>query len=177
MFYCWHQYQSLTVSSVVGAPWRCGVLTTQGGIAGIGLDRCSGESMLQLPRVGWRLLASENGAPPDCIIIVVVVVVVVWLCVLLWLHRAVLCVCFLALKTTLCVHSKRSRVYFQNTPVCAVKTTVSYVTSVLKVHTGASRADCLSVCLSAHLLSNLSHSLLISLSFSLFLLSALSFSQ
>ena len=28
MFYCWRQYQSLTVSSVVGAPWRCGVLTT-----------------------------------------------------------------------------------------------------------------------------------------------------
>ena len=24
----WHKYQSLTVSSVVGAPWRCGVLTT-----------------------------------------------------------------------------------------------------------------------------------------------------
>ena len=32
-------YHSLTVdvSSVVGAPWRCGVLTTAGGIAGIGL--------------------------------------------------------------------------------------------------------------------------------------------
>ena len=29
----------LTVSSVVGAPWRCGVLTTQGGIAGTGLGR------------------------------------------------------------------------------------------------------------------------------------------
>ena len=28
MFYCWHQYQSLTVSSVVGAPWRCRVFTT-----------------------------------------------------------------------------------------------------------------------------------------------------
>ena len=28
IFYCWRQYQSLTVSSVVGAPWRCGVLTT-----------------------------------------------------------------------------------------------------------------------------------------------------
>ena len=30
MLHCWHQYQSLTidVSSVVGAPWRCGVLTT-----------------------------------------------------------------------------------------------------------------------------------------------------
>ena len=27
-FVFWHQYQSLTVSSVVGAPWRCGVLTT-----------------------------------------------------------------------------------------------------------------------------------------------------
>ena len=27
-FFCWRQYQSLTVSSVVGAPWRCGVLTT-----------------------------------------------------------------------------------------------------------------------------------------------------
>ena len=25
---CWREYQSLTVSSEVGAPWRCGVLTT-----------------------------------------------------------------------------------------------------------------------------------------------------
>ena len=30
--------------------------------------------MLQLPRVGWRLLACENGASPDCIIVVVVFV-------------------------------------------------------------------------------------------------------
>ena len=29
MFHCWHQYQSVDVSSVVGAPPRCGVLTTQ----------------------------------------------------------------------------------------------------------------------------------------------------
>ena len=30
MFHCLHLYQSFTldVSSVVGAPWRCGVLTT-----------------------------------------------------------------------------------------------------------------------------------------------------
>ena len=28
IFSCWRWYQSLTVSSVVGAPWRCGVLTT-----------------------------------------------------------------------------------------------------------------------------------------------------
>ena len=41
---CWRQYQSLTVSSVVGAPWRCGVLTTWG----LGWAACLGESMLQL---------------------------------------------------------------------------------------------------------------------------------
>ena len=27
--------------------------------------------MIQLPRVGWRLLACKNGASPDCIIVVV----------------------------------------------------------------------------------------------------------
>ena len=27
--------------------------------------------MLQLPRVGWRLLACLNGASPDCIVVVV----------------------------------------------------------------------------------------------------------
>ena len=32
--------------------------------------------MLQLPRVGWRLLACINGASPDCIIVVVIVGVV-----------------------------------------------------------------------------------------------------
>ena len=36
-----------------------------------------GDSTIQLPRVGWRLLACENGASPDRIIVVVVVVVVV----------------------------------------------------------------------------------------------------
>ena len=30
------------------------------------------ESMIQLFRVGWRLLACENGASPDCIVVVVV---------------------------------------------------------------------------------------------------------
>ena len=33
--------------------------------------------MLQLPRVGWRLLACQNGASPDSLIVVVVAVVVV----------------------------------------------------------------------------------------------------
>ena len=27
--------------------------------------------MLQLPRVGWRLLACQNGASPDCIVVAV----------------------------------------------------------------------------------------------------------
>ena len=27
-FHCWHWYHSIDVSSVVGAPWRCGVVTT-----------------------------------------------------------------------------------------------------------------------------------------------------
>ena len=49
---------AVDVSSVVSAPWRCGVLTTWSGIAGIGLGLSLGESMIQLPRVGWRLLAS-----------------------------------------------------------------------------------------------------------------------
>ena len=31
--------------------------------------------MIQLPRVGWRLLACKNGASPDCIIVFVIVVV------------------------------------------------------------------------------------------------------
>ena len=58
-FRCWHQYHSLTidVSSEVGAPWRCGVVSTQGGIAGNGWATYLGESMVQLARVEWKLLA------------------------------------------------------------------------------------------------------------------------
>ena len=52
MFYCWHWCQSLTVSSVVGAPWRCGVLTTLGGIAGIGLGRLLGREHASTPQSG-----------------------------------------------------------------------------------------------------------------------------
>ena len=49
---CWLQYQSLTVSSVVGAPSRCGVLTTWGGIAGIGLSRLLGGEHASTPQSG-----------------------------------------------------------------------------------------------------------------------------
>ena len=61
-----HLYQGLTkdVSSVVGAPWRCGVLTKLGGIAGIGLGRLlSGEhattrqSGVEAPRLMKRSLS------------------------------------------------------------------------------------------------------------------------
>ena len=52
IFSCWRQYQSLTVSSVVGAPWRRGVLTTSGGIAGIGLGRLLGGERASTPQSG-----------------------------------------------------------------------------------------------------------------------------
>ena len=63
-------YQGLTkdVSSVVGAPWRCGVLTTQGGIAGIGLGRLLGgehESTLQ----EWSGGSSPVKAEPHQIVL------------------------------------------------------------------------------------------------------------
>ena len=62
---CWHLNQSLTVDvSAVGAPWRCGVLTTQGGIAWIGLGRQLGrehdstlQSGVEAPRLFKRSLA------------------------------------------------------------------------------------------------------------------------
>ena len=71
--YIKHLYQGSTVdvSSVVGSPWRCGDLTTEAGKLGLGWATDLGESMIQLPRVGWRLLACENGASPDCTIVVV----------------------------------------------------------------------------------------------------------
>ena len=49
-----HLYQSLTVdvSSVAGAPWRCGALTTQGGTAGIGLGRLLGGEHASTPQSG-----------------------------------------------------------------------------------------------------------------------------
>ena len=51
-FNCWRSYQSLPVSSVVGAPRRCGVLTTQGGIAGIGLGRLLEREHASTPQSG-----------------------------------------------------------------------------------------------------------------------------
>ena len=56
----------------------------------MGWAACLGESMLQLPRVRWRLLACLNGASPDCIIIIVVVVVVVSECAFkrVYVHNA-----------------------------------------------------------------------------------------
>ena len=42
----------MDVSSVVGAPWRCGVLSTQGGIAGIGLGHLLGREHDSTPQSG-----------------------------------------------------------------------------------------------------------------------------
>ena len=49
-------------SSVVSAPWRCGVLTAQGGIAGIGLGHQLGREHDSTPQSGVeapRLLKTE----------------------------------------------------------------------------------------------------------------------
>ena len=95
MFYCWLLYQSLIVSSVVGAPWRCGVLTTQGGIAGIGLGRLLGGEHDSFNFPEWRGGSSPvKTEPPQivllllllwccCGVVVVVVVVVVRTCSLI----------------------------------------------------------------------------------------------
>ena len=62
--------------------------------------------MLQLPRVGWRLLACQNGASPDCIIVVVVVVVVVVVdVVVVVVFMSALCVCI----TTSHAHATESK--------------------------------------------------------------------
>ena len=74
---------TVDVSSVVGAPWRCGVLATLGGIAGIGLGRLLGREHASTPQSGVELLACQNGASPDCCCCVVVVVVVVVVVLLL----------------------------------------------------------------------------------------------
>ena len=60
LFLFWHVYQGLTkdVSSVVGAPWRCGVLT-QGGTAGIGLGRLLGREHASTPQIVLLLLLFE----------------------------------------------------------------------------------------------------------------------
>ena len=58
------------VSSVVGAPWRCGVLTTWVGIAGIRLGHPLGREHDSTSRVGWKFLACQSGASRDCIVVV-----------------------------------------------------------------------------------------------------------
>ena len=63
--------QGLTkdVSSVVGAPWRCGVFTTQGGVGGIGLGRLLGGEHASTPQSDVeapRLLKTE---PPQIVLL------------------------------------------------------------------------------------------------------------
>ena len=63
------------VSSVVGAPWRCGVLTTKGGRAGVGSGHLSRREHDSIHpewsgSSSWRkrIVAKENGASPDWIV-------------------------------------------------------------------------------------------------------------
>ena len=46
------------------------MLTTWGGMAGIGLGHLLGESMIHLSSVEWRLLACLNGVSGDWIVVV-----------------------------------------------------------------------------------------------------------
>ena len=56
--HCKDEYQGLTkdVSSTVGAPWRGGVLTISGGIAGIGLGQLFGREHVSTPQSGVEAL-------------------------------------------------------------------------------------------------------------------------
>ena len=60
-----HQYPSFTfdVSSVVGAPWRCGVLTTHGGTAGIGSGHQPGREHDSTPRRGVEAPHGASASP------------------------------------------------------------------------------------------------------------------
>ena len=78
-FHYWHKYQSLTkdVSFVVGAPWRCGVLTTKDGVGkDLGWATHLGESIQNL-EWGGGSSPVKNEASPDCIVVVFVGVVAV----------------------------------------------------------------------------------------------------
>ena len=69
--------------SVVGAPWRCGVLTTQGWIAGIGLGRLLGErACFNSPEWGGGSSPVKT-EPPQIVLLLLLlcVVVVLLLCV------------------------------------------------------------------------------------------------
>ena len=80
MFYCRHQYQSLIVSSVVGAPWRCGVLTTKGRTAGIGLGQLLGREHAWFNSPEWRGGSSSVKTEPLQIVLLLLCVVVVACC-------------------------------------------------------------------------------------------------
>ena len=87
-FFCWRSSQSLTVSSVVGAPWRCGVPDD------IGRDRwdwvgpaCLGESMLQLPRVGGGAPSPVKTEPPQIVLLLLLLMLWWWWLLLLFQTR------------------------------------------------------------------------------------------
>ena len=68
----------MDVCSVVVAPWRCGVLTTQGGIAGIGLGHQLGREHDSTPQSGRGGSSPVETEPlTDCIIVVVEWLIVV----------------------------------------------------------------------------------------------------
>ena len=63
-------YQSLTVSSVVHVPWRCGVLTTLGGTAGIGWGHFSGGEHASTPQSMISRTPTAKHRPRPCPVLI-----------------------------------------------------------------------------------------------------------
>ena len=59
----------MDVCSVVVAPWRCGVLTTQGGIAGIGLFHQLGREHDSTPQSGRGGSSPVETEPPQFVLL------------------------------------------------------------------------------------------------------------
>ena len=102
-------YQSSTVSSVVGAPWRCGVLTTQGWIDGIGLGALLGgghdstpQSGVEAPRGASASSRKKTERPQIGLLLQLLLCGSVVGCWLLWLLCVVVCRCVLLCVVVCC---------------------------------------------------------------------------
>ena len=65
---------TVDVSSVVGAPWRCGVLTILGGIAGVGWDHVPGREHGSTLQSGVGGSSPVKTEPPQIVLLFIVVV-------------------------------------------------------------------------------------------------------
>ena len=104
MFYCLHQKRVLNVSSVVGAPWRCGVLTTQGGIAGIE-GRLLGGEHASTPTEWGGGSSSVKTEPPQIVLLLLLLLLLLFLTIV----NEASCLCQHAATVSLCRSPRRRR--------------------------------------------------------------------